>query len=463
MAKKATTKRTPKKHQKRLVKDDKVRVLLARMLTCKETGSVLKAILFAQERDVWRGVVATPPASLLEVVLAEFMRATPVAAELPFMSCVCLIAQMLCERGAALVMNDGQKIRPDLYTVLLADSGEMKTWSLGKLLKAFEMGGWQPNELDDAGSTAGLEEGLQENQGKQVIWLLDEFGKFWEQTKTEVHQRTPRVLLMAYDHSTITKRLKNSQLEIKDPCMSLLGVTVAKTIHEKLTAEDWASGLCQRIAFVFAPKDTDPERNPFNREFAILDGINLERITAAFRKANQTPVHTDYRLTSDARSAIGDAWVLMGKQGITQDFVRRIEFRIFKYALVYHWLLGKASNEIDKEDVNWAFRLAMLHVADLRKILDEKEYADLQDLLRRAEGLRLKFGDKLEPRHVLMFMYRQLKTMPAAEALYSLLVDKEKAALAKANGVTLLADGENGSRQLNAQATTGDSGAGGLA
>jgi hypothetical protein len=225
--------------------------------------------------------------------------------------------------------------------------------------------------------------------------------------------------------------LKNSLVVIKDPCLSLLGVTVIDRIHEILTPEDWGSGLCQRIAFVFAPRDTDPERNPFCRKFAILDGINLERIATAFRKANETPVHKEYHLSTDARSAICDAWVLMGKQGITQDFIRRIEFRIFKYALVYHWLLGKASNEIDKEDVNWAFRLAMLHVADLRKILDDKEYADLQDLLRRAEGLRLKFGDKLEPRHVLMFMYRQLKTMPAAEALYSLLVDKERAALAR--------------------------------
>ena len=155
---------------------------------------------------------------------------------------------------------------------------------------------------------------------------------------------------------------------------------------------------------------------------AILDGINLERIATAFRKANETPVHKEYRLSTDARSASCDAWVLMGRQGITQDFIRRIEFRIF----------------IDKEDVNWAFRLAMLHVADLRKILDDKEYADLQDLLRRAEGLRLKFGDKLEPRHVLMFMYRQLKTMRAAEALYSLLVDKEKAGLGKTNPVALI-------------------------
>lgn len=433
MAKQTTTKRTPRKHQKRLVKDEGVRALLARMLTCKETGSVLKAILFAQERDVWRGVVATPPASLLEVVVAEFVRETPVAAELPFMGALCLIAQLLCERGAALVMNDGQRIRPDLYTVLLAGSGEMKTFSLGKLLKAFELGGWQPNKMNDAGSTAGLQEELQKQQGAPAIWMLEEFGQFWKQTKTEVHQATPRILLMAYDHATISKQLKNSLVVIKDPCLSLLGVTVTDRIHEILTPEDWGSGLCQRIAFVFAPRDPDPERNPFSRKFAILDGINLERIATAFRKANETPVHKEYRLSPDARSGICDAWVLMGKQGITQDFVRRIEFRIFKYALVYHWLLGKASNQIDREDVNWAFRLAMLHVADLRKILDDKEYADLQDLLRRAEGLRLKFGDKLAPRHVLMFMYRQLKTMPAAEALYSLLVDKENAALVTGN------------------------------
>jgi hypothetical protein len=28
----------------------------------------------------------------------------------------------------------------------------------------------------------------------------------------------------------------------------------------------------------------------------------------------------------------------MGKQGITADFVRRVEFRVFKYSMVYHWL-----------------------------------------------------------------------------------------------------------------------------
>jgi len=434
--KKTTQRRALLKHQKRLVKDEGARALLARMLSCKETEAVLKAILFAQKRELWRGVVATPPASLLEAVVAEFMRATPVASELPFMSTICLVAQLLCERGACLVMNDGQKITPDLFTVMLAGSGELKTFSLGKLLKAFELGGWTPNRLNDAGSTAGLLKGLKKNEGKPVFWMLEEFLQFWKQTKTEVHQNTPRLLLMAYDHARISKELKDSELVIEDPCLSLLGITVVDRIHEVLTPEDWGSGLCQRIGFVFAPPDL--ERNPFDRRYAILDGLNLERIGDAFRRVNETPVHTDYRLTSDARSAIGDAWVLMGKQGITQDFVRRVEFRIFKYAMIYHWLLRKANNEIDKEDVNWGFRLAMLHLSDLRKLLTDVECGDLQEMLRRAEELRVKYGDKVDPRFLRMYMGRRIKDMDQARALFSLLVDKENGLRVDVNPPPLL-------------------------
>jgi hypothetical protein len=408
------------------------------MVTSQEISSVVRAILFAESREVWRGVVATPPASLLEVVLAEFLRATPVAAELPFMSTICLVAQYLCEKGAALVMEDGRKVQPDFYTVLLAPSGEMKSFSQSRVLEGFELGGWKPSRIRDAGSTAGLMEELRANEGKATFWWIEEFGQFWKQTVSEAHQGTPRLLLMAYDHATLTKCLRDSVLEVKDPCLSLLGTTVFANLHNQLTKEDWASGLCQRIAFVFC--SPDPTRNCFDRRYAILDGVSLEKIANAFRKATETPVHTNYRFTADARSAIGDSWVLMGRQGISADFVRRIEFRAFKYALVYHWLLGKANNEIDKEDVNWAVRLAMLHLSDLRRIMDDVEYAELQDLMRRAEGLRLKFGKELAPRHLLMYLHRQLKTMPAAEALYSLLLDKEKAALAGGKASPLLSD-----------------------
>jgi hypothetical protein len=404
---------------------------------------VVRAILFAESREVWRGVVATPPASLLEVVLAEFLRATPVSAELPFMATVSLVAQFLCEKGAGIVMEDGQRVRPDLYTVLLAASGEMKSFSLMKILKAFELGGWKPLRLRDAGSTAGLQAELKQNEGNAVFWWLEEFGEFWALTKSEQHQATPRLLLMAYDHATISKTLKNSILEIKDPCLSMLGTTVLANLHNQLSKDDWASGLCQRIAFVFCAPD--PARNCFDRRYAILDQVDLDKIALAFRQAMETPVHSAYRFTADARSAIGDAWVLMGRQGITADFVRRVEFRVFKYSMIYHWLLKKTNNLIDTEDVNWAVRLAMLHLSDLKRIMDDVEYADLQNLLRRAENLRVKFGTKLQPRHLLMYLHRDIKTMPSAEALFSLLEDKERRTPI-GNTMPLLSDGHKDSQ-----------------
>ena len=399
------------------------------MSNCVETRNVLKLIMFARERSIWRGVVATPPASLLEVVVSEFLRATPIACELPFMATFTLCAQYLCEQGAKIVMSDGHNIYPDIYTLLLANSGELKSFAVDRIMRACAMGGWTPRQIKDAGSTAGLLQEMKDNEGHPILWKIEEFGEFWAETKGEAHAGTPRVILMSYDHAKITKRLKTSELEIKNPCLSILGTTVIKTFHTKISSDDWSSGLCQRFAFVYCPPDKD--RNAFERRFAFLDGLNLQRIADEFKRTCATPIHKEYVFTPNARQKLCDAWELMGKEGITADFVRRIEYRAFKYSLVYHYLLGKSNNEIDEQDVNWAVRLAMLHLADLRFILDSVEHAELADLLRRAENLRLKFGDKLQPRHLLMYLHRHLHSMQAAEALFSLLEDKEAAEQSK--------------------------------
>ena len=77
-------------------------------------------------------------------------------------------------------------------------------------------------------------------------------------------------------------------------------------------------------------------------------------------------------------------WAMIGSGG-DHDFVRRAELRAFKYVVVYHWMIGKALELLDAEDFARAFRLVMLHLSDLRVILDETEYADSEELLRIAE------------------------------------------------------------------------------
>ena len=134
-------------------------------------------------------------------------------------------------------------------------------------------------------------------------------------------------------------------------------------------------------------------------------------------------------------SQIQHCWAMIGGMG-DQSFVRRVEFRAFKYAVVFHWMLGKTSKFLDAEDIGWAFRLAMLHLADLRVILDATEYADFEDLLRRGEQFRqkcLREGKAFRPRELQMRLSRRLRSSDEAKSLFILVC--ERAARAGLEGV----------------------------
>ena len=95
---------------KRLVRCGRQRRLLSGMLTSKTIASSLKAILYASCNSMWRGLVVTPPGSLLEAVVAEFKAQTPIPLELPFMSTVAMAAQYMAERGAMVVLNNNHRL-----------------------------------------------------------------------------------------------------------------------------------------------------------------------------------------------------------------------------------------------------------------------------------------------------------------------------------------------------------------
>jgi hypothetical protein len=420
-----------KKHLSKVVKSKEARRKLADILDNPSVLSALRAILYTKDNSaVWRGIIATPPGSLLELVLAEFMSKTSIAAELVFMSTICLMAQYMAERGATLVMKDGQEIRLDLMTILLASSGQSKSFTASKLMAAFSPI-WVPNIIADAGSTAGLLTSLKENEGKAALWRAEEFGEFWRQTRTEVHAGTPRVILMAYDGATISKQLKTEKLEIVKPYLSIFGTTVTENLAHALNPDDWLSGLCARLCFVLCPRDSARAWN--DRKYALLDELDLVRITDEFRKLVAVPIHKQYRLSSDARTKIKDAWVIMGQQELDEAFVRRVEFRAFKYAVVYHWLQGKTSDVIDAQDINWAFRLSLLHLSDLKVILDPEECHDYKELVRVGEELRKKHGANFTPRHIQMRLHRKLKNSDESKAVFLLVLE----AAAKAGATNL--------------------------
>ena len=53
---------------------------------------------------------------------------------------------------------------------------------------------------------------------------------------------------------------------------------------------------------------------------------------------------------------------------LPEAFFRRILFRSFKYAAIYHVLLGKESDTLDAQDIGWSARVALLHLQDAHKV-----------------------------------------------------------------------------------------------
>lgn len=418
----------PKAHKKKLIKDPAVAKKLGLFLSSPSVRSTMRAILFSKSREeIWRWLVATPPGSSLEVVLAEFRQRTPIALELVYMGWIALLAQFLAQEGAT-ILYGGQKIRLDLYTVILASTGSMKSWALNRMLSAIRAE-WTPRLVLDPGSTAGLLAQLKESDGQAALWRIEEFGEFWKELTKESHAGTKRLLLMNYDGESVGKGLKAEKVIVETPYLSFLGTTVTENLAGQIPPEDWRSGMCQRIGFVLAGADNDPERDWRLEKFALLK-VDEKKIRREFQKMRKTPVHPAYEFSPAAISQIQRCWAMVGSMG-DQEFVRRVEFRAFKYAVVFHWMLGKPSKFLDAEDIGWAFRLAMLHLADLRVILDATEYADFEDLLRRGEQFRqkcLREGKAFRPRELQIRLSRKLRSIEEAKSLFVLICERAERA-----------------------------------
>ena len=412
-------------HTKRLVKSPKTASLLSQAIQRKELKSLLRLMVSLGEATVWRGLIATPPGSLLEVVIEEFKTRTAIPLELPYFSAFSLAAQLMIERGAKIVLPNQQEIYPDFYTVVAAQSGRSKTFSYTIIKKALQRLNVHLTEADDPVSSAALVEILEQNQG--AFWFIDEFGEFWESLESDAHRETKRILLKAYDHSPITRRQKSkgknddgspkkNMISVENPLLSIYATTVLERLPLQIKEEDWKSGMCQRIAFVVAPDD--PSRSWNDSKYWDLSAVNVSRIESAWAKQLTVPTHEKYTLPPGVVAQVSRAFEFFGiNTALDEGFVRRICFRIYKYALVFHWLLGKASSELDAEDIGYASRLAIIHLSDLRGLLSLNAYASFLDLVHRAREIKKRTGANFNYRQILMGLHRHVKNKEEAQLL----------------------------------------------
>lgn len=304
-----------------------------------------------------------PPGSILDTVDKFFFNETDIAREIPFFTVLHYVMAKLMQDGVQ-IDKRGQMLLPDLYTIIVATSGSGKTMTQKAIAKAL---GGQVKLFPGADSSIKFAENLQNH--RLSFFLSDEFGQFLKDVKSESNmKKVKRYLLKAYDNEDITYQTTATDIVVKDPAISLLGLTALDSFTDCMSAEMFMDGFAQRFCFCVAEKDGRERVGDYNfKAFGAM-------VSPMWAKIVATPFHKVYYTDEAAMAAFLSAFKILtdlaDTLNIGDDFSRRLSFRCHKYALAYHVLTGKKDNMLHTEDYLFAARLAATGLRDLRKVFD---------------------------------------------------------------------------------------------
>lgn len=351
-----------------------------------EARETVKAMLAVKpQADYWRGMIAVPPGSSLERVLVAFKRKTDIPLELPFFVMLHFVSGMLLAKQVKLKGRLGE-FYPELWTIILADSGSGKTLSHDIIAKASPVKSQFP---EPASGAKFIQSFLKHNFG---LWFQDEIAQKMKQIDTI---GTPLsdckdYLLRAYSNSKIERATKAETITIEKPCLGILGLNTQKSFFDSISEESLLDGFMQRFGIIVA--EPDPERNAFvnPEKYAFYDIDSLHKtVKSAFDNIAKTRIHQVYRVGDDAEEAFRASFSSLIREEFPLSYFRRVMFKSFRYALLYHIILGKEKDVIDAEDIGWGARVSALHLQDLKHLISKgSNFSTLQALVEKARKVK---------------------------------------------------------------------------
>ena len=361
-----------------------------------EQTDALRGLMAAKPASTsWRGLTIMPPGSLLDQSVNLFQRTTDFPLELPAFMVLHMLAAHMLDRGIEIEVA-GTRLRPDLWTTLLAPSGAGKTKTASVLARVM------PVRLFPETTSAArfIEELAAHNRG---LWLQDEWGQVLRRMETQTYAEEMReYLLRVHDGKPLARRTAKGTIEVDEPALVILGTTVLETFTQVVSAESMLDGFMQRFGIVIG--DADPARPPHRFPiYRVEEPGNLAPLRAAWETIAALPLHPLYSVTPEAEVEFEDGFRRHFEQhhAIPASFFRRVMWRVFKYAALYHVLLGKADARIDAEDVGWAMRVAVLHLTDARRLLDGYNLGKLEAVIVKAEVFQAKIGHRPSKRELI--------------------------------------------------------------
>lgn len=406
----------------------------------EETMARLRAMIaLPKPADQWRGILAVPPGSLMETILADFRRNTDIPLELPFFSIFAVLAGYLLHSGVSVIVGDEKvdgyddfveeiHVLPDIWLLLIAPSGSSKTLTFSKIRESADADERLKDthfQLDGIQSDAAFFDIIEKHNCK--LGVRDEFNEFYKQLKSgKSLEKCRDTLLKIYSHDKLQRDThKDGTREINSPAICLLGMTIKDSFCETIAtqADDLINGLLQRFLPVIAT--LDPQRKMI--DFPIYR-FHQNKWKIQWKKLLDSIKFKEYKVSELAMRGYFEAFRLLFSKDIDPSFYRRVLWSAHKYALLYHILCGHGDQqEIGAEAYGWAARVLSLHLADLKDLFFSSAMSPLQRTLEKVETLiqRLRTEGRPVTARAIVVGVRDIRSVAEARAILQMLSEKE--------------------------------------
>jgi hypothetical protein len=401
--------------------------LIAALLRSKQAREMVQAMLaIGPSKTNWRGLHLLPPNSQLERAVMSF-QPTDIPYEVPYFAILHYVAMMLLARKTKIVGIVGVHY-PDLWTIVLADSGGGKTLAHSAIADAAPVKSTIP---DCAGAAAWIAEFAENNFGS---WFQDEIAqkiKNIEAPQGPLSDMKP-YLLNAFSNQKIERVTKSGRISIETPALGIFGLNTPESFYKAISAESMLDGFAQRFAVVIA--EADPERLAINdpAKYALY---NKQALTSAakrlFNAVSKVKLHDEYTFGVDAENAYRESFAQLIPSNPNMSYFRRSMFLAIKYALIYHVILGKETSVIDAEDIGWGARVSDLHMADSGKLLRAKKpdgsasgFSRLEEYVIKGRAVKARLeaeGKKFDARALQQNVSRLKSNAALAREVFSLI------------------------------------------
>jgi hypothetical protein len=202
-------------------------------------------------------------------------------------------------------------------------------------------------------------------------------------------------LLKLYSGEPIAHRSTRKNVSVEDASICFWGSTVDQTFTTDIDTSMLVDGLLSRFLLVDARPD--PRRTLVDHPvWGHRRPIWTRSLHRAWSDLLAVPRHRVYTTEGVFAASWPHRYRELRKAhpDLPDAFFHRTAWGCRSYALLYHLLLGKKSDVLDLEDLNWASRVADSHLRDLRLILDAFEGADEVQQIEKVQAFVARYRQK---------------------------------------------------------------------